>query len=107
MDSTQFYPVIEQILNYVHERGAENINYLTDILTVVKAFVMSVSSLATIVANWSTLMELWTQVIALATSGAGLTEISTVVAQFATLTGISIQAIIDFLQVIIVFFVFI
>lgn len=107
MDSTQFYPVIEQILNYVHEKGAENINYLTDILTVIKAFAMSVSSLATIVAHWSTLMELWRQVIALATSGAGLTEISSVVAEFAALTGISIQAIIDFLQAILVFFVFV
>ncbi|MCT7961160.1 hypothetical protein NG791_10790 [Laspinema sp. D1] len=107
MDSMQFYPVVEQIVNYVHNNGADNIHYLINILTVLKESLMSLASLATLVAKWPTLMELWTQVIALATSGGGIAEISSVVAQFATITGISVQAIIDFLQAMLVFFVFV
>ncbi|MEG4917598.1 hypothetical protein [Microcoleus sp. B7-D4] len=96
--------IIAQILDYVHTQGPEAIAQLTALLVALKAGVGVVGLLSGLVAQVPATLpavtEIISQLIALISSGAGITEIATVLGQLATSLGLSIETVVHVLQMI-------
>lgn len=98
--AAQLQPFIEQILNYVHQNGPDGMAQLMNILGLLQTGFMSVAAVSGLIAHWPALVEMWAQLIALISSGAGAAEIAASLANFASTMGIAINAVIHFFQLI-------
>jgi len=91
---------ITQILDYIHTQGPEAIAQLTGLLEALKVSSVYVAALFGLIANVPAVIEILSQLIALISSGAGVTEIATAMGSFAGSLGLSIEAVIHILQMI-------
>ena len=91
---------ITQILNYIHTQGPDAIAQLTGLLEAIKAGSVYVGVLFGLVANVPAVIEIMSQLIALISSGAGVTEIATAIGSLAGPLGVSIESVIHILQII-------
>ncbi|MEG5163748.1 hypothetical protein QUB37_25535 [Microcoleus sp. AT3-A2] len=91
---------IAQILDYIHTQGPDAIAQLTALLEALKVGSVSVAALFGLIANGPAVIEFLSQVIALISSGAGVTEIATAIGSLAGSLGLSIEAVIHILQMI-------
>ncbi|MBE9120358.1 hypothetical protein IQ269_05915 [Tychonema sp. LEGE 07199] len=91
---------IAQILDYIHTQGPDAIGQLTVLLEALKIGAVSVAALFSLVANVPVVVEILSQLIALISSGAGVTEIATAIGSLAGSLGLSIESVIHILQMI-------
>ena len=91
---------IAQILDYIQSQGPGAIVQLTTLLEYLRVGVVSVGALFGLAANVPAVIEIISQLIALISSGAGLTEIATAMGSLAGSLGLSIEAVIHILQMI-------
>lgn len=91
---------IAQILDYIHTQGPNAIAQLEILLEALKVGVVSAAALFGLVAQVNTVIEIISQLIALIGSGAGITEIATAMSSLASSLGLSIEALIQILQII-------
>ncbi|WP_293133754.1 hypothetical protein [Microcoleus sp. bin38.metabat.b11b12b14.051] len=92
--------VIAQILDYIQSQGPDAIAQLMGLLEVLKVGVVSVTALFGLAANVPAVIEIMSQLIALISSGAGLTEIVAAIGSLAGSLGLSIEALVHILQII-------
>ena len=100
MDVLQLQAAIEKILNYIFSQGPDGIQQLITILQMIAHGSASLGGIATFIAKTPALVEVASQLLALITSGAGISEIASALAQFATALGVSADALIHLLQMI-------
>ncbi|MEG4345678.1 hypothetical protein QUB70_20725 [Microcoleus sp. A003_D6] len=91
---------ITQILDYIHTQGPSAIAQLTALLEALNVGAVSVAALFGLIANVPAVIEFLSQLIALISSGAGVTEIATAIGSLAGSLGLSIEAVIHILQII-------
>lgn len=91
---------IAQILDYIQTQGPDAIAQLTILLEALKFGAVSVAALFGLAANVPAVIEILSQLIALISSGAGVTEIATAIASLAGPLGLSIESVIHILQMI-------
>lgn len=91
---------IAQILDYIHTQGPDAIAQLEILLEALKFGVVSVAALFGLATQVPAVIEIIGQLIALISSGAGVTEIATVLGSLAGSLGVSIEALIQILQII-------
>ncbi|MEG4043439.1 hypothetical protein [Microcoleus sp. Pol17_C1] len=91
---------ITQILDYIHTQGPDAIVQLTALLEALKVGSVSVAALFGLVTSVPTVIEIISQLIALISSGAGVTEIATAIGSLAGSLGLSIEFVIHILQMI-------
>lgn len=93
MDITQ----IEQALTFIQNQGSGTFEHLADILQAITNGVLSISAISAFVAKWPTLGEVMNQLVVLISSGASIPEIATALAEFASIVGLPIEALANFL----------
>ena len=91
---------ITQILDYIHTQGPDAIAQLTALLQALNVGAVSVPALFGLIANVPAVIEILSQLIALISSGAGVTEIATAIGSLAGSLGVSIESVIHILQII-------
>lgn len=91
---------IAEILDYIHTQGPEAIAQLTALLEALKVGAVYVGALFGFIANVPAVIEILSQLIALISSGAGVSEIAGAIASLAGSLGLSIDAVIHILQII-------
>jgi hypothetical protein len=91
---------IAQILDYINTQGPGAIAQLTTLLEYLRVGVVSVAALFGLAANGPAVIEVISQLIALISSGAAVTEIATAMGSLAGSLGLSIEALIHILQMI-------
>jgi len=90
---------IAQILDYINTQGPGAIAQLTTLLEYLRVGVVSVAALFGLAAG-PAVIEVISQLIALISSGAAVTEIATAMGSLAGSLGLSIEALIHILQMI-------
>lgn len=100
MDALQLQAAIEQILNYIFSQGPDAIQQLLGILQMICQGAASLGAIATLIAKTPAFIELANQLLALISSGAGIPQIASALAELATTLGISAEALIHLLQMI-------
>ncbi|MEG4312967.1 MULTISPECIES: hypothetical protein [unclassified Microcoleus] len=91
---------IAQILDYIHTQGPDAIAQLTGLLEALKFGAVSVAALFGFAADVAAVIQIISQLIALISSGAGVTQIATAMGSLAGSLGLSIEALIQILQII-------
>jgi len=91
---------IAQILDYIQSQGPGAIEQLMGLLVALKVGVVSVTALFHLAAESSAITAIISQLIALISSGAGVTEIATAMGSLAGSLGLSLDALIHILQMI-------
>ena len=91
---------IAQILDYIHTQGPDAIAQLTALLEALKVGAVYVAALFGLIANVPAVIEIISQLIALISSGAGVTEIAGAIGSLAGSLGLSIESVIHILQMI-------
>ena len=91
---------ITQILDYLHTQGPDAIAQLTGLLEALNVGAVSVAALFGLIGNVPAVIEFLSQLIALISSGAGVTEIATAIGSLAGSLGLSIESVIHILQII-------
>jgi hypothetical protein len=100
MNALQLQTAIEQILNYIFSQGPDAIKHLTALLQMIANGAASLGAIAALIAKTPVLVEVANQLLALISSGAGISEIASVLAELASTLGISAEALIHLLQMI-------
>lgn len=100
MDALQLQAVIEHILNYIFSQGPDAVTALTALLRMIASGAVSLGAIATVINKTPALVEVANQLLALISSGAGISEIAAALAEFATAFGISAEALIHLLEMI-------
>lgn len=91
---------IAQILDYIRTQGPDAIAQLTALLEALKVGAVYVGALFGLIANVPAVIEIISQLIALISSGAGVTEIAGAIGSLAGSLGLSIESVIQILQMI-------
>lgn len=91
---------IAQILDYIHTQGPDAIAQLTGLLEALQVGAVYVAALFGLVANVPAVIEILSQLIALISSGAGVPEIAAAIGSLAGSLGVSIEYVIQILQII-------
>ena len=91
---------IAQILDYIHTQGPDAIAQLTRLLEALQVGAVYVAALFGLVANVPAVIEILSQLIALISSGAGVPEIAAAIGSLAGSLGVSIEYVIQILQII-------
>jgi len=91
---------IAQILDYIQSQGPNGIAQLTTLLEAFRVGAVSVAALVGLAVNVPVVIEVIGQLIALISSGAGVTEIATAMGSLAGSLGLSLDALIHILQMI-------
>ena len=91
---------IAQILDYIHTQGPDAIAQLTALLEALQVGAVYVGVLFGLVSNVPAVVEIMSQLIALISSGAGVTEIATAIGSLAGPLGVSLESVIHILQMI-------
>jgi hypothetical protein len=100
MNTLQLQTAIEQILNYIFSQGPDALAHLTTLLQMIANGATSLGAIALFIAKTPALVEVVNQLLALISSGAGISEIASAIAELATVLGVSANALIHLLQMI-------
>ena len=91
---------IAQILDYIQSQGPDAIAQLMGLLEALKVGAFSVAALFGLAASVPDVIAIISQLIALISSGAGITEIVAAIGSLAGSLGLSIEALVHILQII-------
>lgn len=99
MDITQAKATIETILNNILTSSPDAITYLEQILTSTKNGVGLVGGVATLISQHPAIMQFAQKLLYLLNSGISVHEITIPLIQIATNLGLSLELVIQFLQI--------
>ncbi len=92
--------VLEKSIDLILSQAPEAIEHLKTVLALIAAGAHTIAAVSTLLAQYPVISQAAAEVLTLLNGGAGITQISAALAQFATSGGITIEAIIQLLQII-------
>lgn len=100
MDIVQFQPIVERILRYILTQSPDNIEQFKQILEMIGDGSRIAGAIGVLVTQYPELSILANKLLSLILSGGSIQEIATVLINFAGSLQISIEVVIQLLQII-------